>query len=129
MCKATAGDMLNQCHNVTSKIRDAISAYISSFPPRSEYKQHHKCLKDRVEWTDFVLIMETKRKMEELVKLQPELDNVDLKTIQLVEGADKSTDAENILLMMPILLMYSIIFRTASLKGIEFDKLFWRLIH
>ena len=73
--------------------------------------------------------METKRKMEELVKLQPELDNVDLKTIQLVEGADKSTDAENTLLMMPILLMYSIIFRTASLKGIEFDKLFWRLIH
>ena len=65
--------------------------------------------------------MDTKRKMEELVKLQPELDNVDLKTIQLVEGADKSTDAENILLMMPILLMYSIIFRTASLKGIEFD--------
>ena len=47
----------------------------------------------------------------------------------VVEGADKSTDAENILLMMPILLMYSIIFRTASLKGIEFDKLFWRLIH
>ena len=73
--------------------------------------------------------MDTKRKMEELVKLQPELDNVDLKTIQLVEGADKSADAENILLMMPILLMYSIIFRTASLKGIEFDKLFWRLIH
>ena len=73
--------------------------------------------------------MDTKRKMEELVKLQPELDNVDLKTIQLFEGADKSTDAENILLMMPILLMYSIIFRTASLKGIEFDKLFWRLIH
>ena len=73
--------------------------------------------------------MDTKRKMEELVKLQSELDNVDLKTIQLVEGADKSTDAENILLMMPILLMYSIIFRTASLKGIEFDKLFWRLIH
>ena len=73
--------------------------------------------------------MDTKRKMEELVKLQPELDNVDLKTIQLVEGAYKSTDTENILLMMPILLMYSIIFRTASLKGIEFDKLFWRLIH
>ena len=67
--------------------------------------------------------------MEELVKLHPELDNTDLKTIQLVEGADKSTDGKNILLMMPILLMYSIIFRTASLKGIEFDKLFWRLIH
>ena len=27
MCKATAGDILNQCHNATSKIRDAISAY------------------------------------------------------------------------------------------------------
>ena len=73
--------------------------------------------------------MDTKRKMEELVKLHPELDNTDLKTIQLVESADKSTDGKNILLMMPILLMYSIIFRTASLKGIEFDKLFWRLIH
>ena len=49
--------------------------------------------------------MDTKRKMEELVKLHPELDNTDLKTIQLVEGADKSTDGKNILLMMPILLM------------------------
>ena len=29
--------------------------------------------------------MDTKRKMEELVKLQPELDNVDLKTIQLLK--------------------------------------------
>lgn len=52
--------------------------------------------------------------MEELVKLHLELDNNDLKTIQLVEGVDNNSDPEN-----SICPMFPKILKSASLKGIE----------
>ena len=53
-------------------------------------------------------------KMEELVKLQPKLDNNDLKTILLVEDVDNNSDPEN-----SICPMFPKILKSASLKGIK----------
>ena len=103
-------------HNATLNIRDAISAYngFLASRPNQKYKQLHKCLKDGAEKADFITMMDTKNKMEELVKLHPELGNIDLKTIQLVEGTDNNPDAEN-----PILPLFPKTFKIALLKGIE----------
>ena len=103
-------------HSATLNIRVAISAYngFLASRPDQKYKQLHKCLKDADEKVDFVTMMDTKSKMEELVKLHPELDKIDLKTIQLVEGADDNPDAENL-----ILTMLPKNFKIALLKEIE----------
>ena len=52
--------------------------------------------------------------MEEFVKVHRELDNNDLKTIQLVEGADNNSDPKNS--VCPI---FPKILKSASLKGIK----------
>ena len=103
-------------HYATLNIRDAISAYNGFLPsrPDQKHKQLHKCLKDAAEKADIITMMDTKSKMEELVKLHPELDNINLKTIQLVEGEDNNPNAEN-----PILPMFPKIFKIVLLKGIE----------
>ena len=72
-------------HNATLNIRDAISAYngFLASRPDQKYKQLHKCLKDAAEKADFITMMDTKSKMEELVKLHPELQQYSWLKVQI----------------------------------------------